>query len=115
MPPSYTVFGRTGRSLTGAWIETIRLCLAPALGAVAPLRGRGLKLRASIQDADDRGRRSLTGAWIETAAQPEGTGNESVAPLRGRGLKPKRPNSENKRTSRSLTGAWIETFFERWR
>ena len=53
---------------------------------VAPLRGRGLKLLASIQPNLQR-RRSLTGAWIETLSYIVSKLVQLVAPLRGRGLK----------------------------
>ena len=66
MKPFCTDSGRGySRSLTGAWIETRSPKIHHLLPAVAPLRGRGLKLLN----------------W-RLASSPE-----KVAPLRGRGLK----------------------------
>ena len=77
---------RCSRSLTGAWIETVKMNNIIPINDVAPLRGRGLKL-ASTAMRGMRASRSLTGAWIETkpimTKRPVGR----VAPLRGRGLK----------------------------
>ena len=76
------------RPLTGAWVET-----APAIGSpkgwvVAPLRGRGSKLRHRQACRDGAASRPLTGAWVETVwdlgASADGGG-------------------------RPLTGAWVET------
>ena len=55
----------SGRTLTGAWIET---CTEDQLNkaiAVAPSRVRGLKQK--MKDLETKGiSRTLTGAWIET-------------------------------------------------
>ena len=75
------------RSLTGAWIETTFLSVASRTPAVAPLRGRGLKLVPM---------RLLWDKW-------------EVAPLRGRGLKQLTGTVAMEGVCRSLTGAWIET------
>ena len=120
-----------GRSLTGAWIETVcgrnnvsRPPVAPLRGrglkraipvdirnrgVVAPLRGRGLKHAFAVHDLFDQ-RRSLTGAWIETPPNLHTSSRIAVAPLRGRGLKHARDHAGGRVWDRrSLTGAWIET------
>ena len=55
----------TGRTFTGAWIETWVGLLTRKGMAVAPSRVRGLKhyLRI-VRDSDNS--RTFTGAWIET-------------------------------------------------
>ena len=55
--------------------------------AVAPLRGRGLKLKETVLGGLYFRSRSLTGAWIETAVAFRRGDCDGVAPLRGRGLK----------------------------
>ena len=81
------IYDGRSRSLTGAWIETRLFTFKELLYSVAPLRGRGLKLR------------------FPTAGCP----SLCVAPLRGRGLKPHGGCTQHPTCGRSLTGAWIET------
>ena len=60
---------RSGRPLTGAWIETrTRRCGRPR-ARVALSRGRGSKHEGCAQERGPAGR-PLTGAWIETTDAP---------------------------------------------
>ena len=80
---------------------------------VAPLRGRGLKLRKGEPDANG-GRRSLTGAWIETGIGHTGNWSTRRRSLTGAWIETTTgARSWGATAGRSLTGAWIETFYTR--
>ncbi|KXT48095.1 hypothetical protein HMPREF3038_02708 [Akkermansia sp. KLE1797] len=105
------------RTLTGAWIETARLCCYPVPTGVAPSRVRGLKPplpgivrpRSAVAPSRVRGlkpsailpsglpiRRTLTGAWIETNMARCPGCPRPVAPSRVRGLKFKKGFQDQK-------------------
>ena len=76
----------SSRTLTGAWIETLRGTVTRKEPLVAPSRVRGLKPAASGM-GDWANRRTLTGAWIETGMGDWANQQKNVAPSRVRGLK----------------------------
>ena len=84
--PTASSMGRMRRTLTGAWIETVGLCLTLLKRPVAPSRVRGLK-QVDGKPSTYSDRRTLTGAWIETEFVVVDIKNKIVAPSRVRGLK----------------------------
>ena len=75
------------RTFTGAWIETIPVCLTLCQSGV----------------------RTFTGAWIETGYRASYRAGEWFAPSRVRGLKLVHVTFSILYVVRTFTGAWIET------
>ncbi len=120
-----------GRSLAGAWIETVQSQNGSAWQKGRSLAGAWIETGRGGARCAVVGGRSLAGAWIETALSPWPAPPASVAPSREGGSKPRavqilarkgvapsrergsKPSTSGDRwwraKGRSLAGAWIET------
>ena len=98
----------SGRSLTGAWIETLRTCTRTTSRPVAPSRGRrskplvdhGLRPVAASLPHGGVDRNAVVGRKLATEPSLPHGGVDRNQHIRLRRVEP---------GSRSLTGAWIET------